>query len=106
MCLFVVVVHIASLSLTPPPIQENDFPLKTEENLNSLKKYIFFYLSELGLSCNMRTFTLHGIWFSDQGSNLGPLLWEHGVLVTGPPGNSQEFELLGAGIIFSPAFRP
>ena len=29
-----------------------------------------------------------GIWFPDQGSNLGPLNWELGVLVTGPPGKS------------------
>ena len=29
-----------------------------------------------------------GIQFPDQGSNLGPLHWEHGVLPTGPPGKS------------------
>ena len=29
-----------------------------------------------------------GIWFPDQGSNLGPLHWERGVLATGPPGKS------------------
>ena len=29
-----------------------------------------------------------GIWFPDQGPNLGPLPWEHGVLATGPPGKS------------------
>ena len=28
-----------------------------------------------------------GIWFPDQGWNLGPLLWEHS-LATGPPGKS------------------
>ena len=27
-----------------------------------------------------------GIWFHDQGWNLGPLLWGRGVLATGPPG--------------------
>ena len=27
-----------------------------------------------------------GIWFPDQGPNLGP--WEHGVLAAGPPGKS------------------
>ena len=29
-----------------------------------------------------------GIYFPDQGSNLGPLHWEHGVLAIGPPGKS------------------
>ena len=29
-----------------------------------------------------------GIQFSDQGSNLGPLHWECGVLATGPRGKS------------------
>ena len=29
-----------------------------------------------------------GIEFPDQGSNPGPLHWEHGVLATGPPGKS------------------
>ena len=29
-----------------------------------------------------------GIQFPDQGSNLGPLHWEHGGLATGPPGMS------------------
>lgn len=28
------------------------------------------------------------IWFTDQGSNLGPLYWEHVVLALGPPGKS------------------
>ena len=27
-----------------------------------------------------------GIWFPDQGSNLGPLHWERGLLATGPAG--------------------
>ena len=31
-----------------------------------------------------------GIEFPDQGSNLGPLHWECGVLATGPPGKSSE----------------
>ena len=37
-----------------------------------------------------------GIWFPDQGSNLGPLHWEHGVLATRPPGKSQKkpFEMI------------
>ena len=37
-----------------------------------------------------------GIWFPDQGSNLGPLHWEHGVLATRAPGKSQKkpFEMI------------
>ena len=31
---------------------------------------------------------LCGISFPDQGLNLGPLGWKHGVLATGPPGKS------------------
>ena len=40
------------------------------------------YLAALGLRCSR--------WdlFPDQGSYLGPLHWEHGVLATGPPGKS------------------
>ena len=40
------------------------------------------YLAALGHSCSM--------WdlFLNQGSNLGPLHWECGVLATGPPGKS------------------
>ena len=30
-----------------------------------------------------------GSWFPDQGSNLCPPYWKHGVLTTGPPGKSQ-----------------
>ena len=37
-----VVVHTVSLSFMPPPIQENEFPLKTEEDLSSLK-YIYLF---------------------------------------------------------------
>ena len=29
-----------------------------------------------------------GIYFPDQGQNLGPLHWEHGASATGPPGKS------------------
>ena len=37
-----------------------------------------------------------GIQFPDQGSNLGPLLWELEVLTPGPPGKSQNFPLFTA----------
>ena len=30
----------------------------------------------------------HGVYFPDQGSNLGPLHWAPEVLATGPPGKS------------------
>ena len=43
---------------------------------------IFIYLTASGLSVAC------GIYFPDQGSNLGSLLWEHGVVATGPPGKS------------------
>ena len=33
-----------------------------------------------------------GIEFPDQGSNLGPLHWECGILATGPPGKSRSFK--------------
>ena len=41
-------------------------------------------------SCGIQTLSCAcGIWFPDQGSNLGPLRWEHGVLTTGAPWKSQ-----------------
>lgn len=43
------------------------------------------YLDAPGLNCG----TWDLLQFSDQKSNLGPLLWEHGVLATGAPGTSQ-----------------
>ena len=62
---------------------------------------IFIYWAAPGLSCGTRdiqSWLWHagslliacGIWFPDQGSNLGPLHWEHRVLVTGLPGKSME----------------
>ena len=41
-----------------------------------------------------------GIWFPDQGSNLGPLRWEHGVKGTGPPGKSCTVSLALTGGVF------
>ena len=45
---------------------------------------------DLFLSCGMQTRSC-GVWnlFPGQGLNLGPLHWEHRVLVIGPPGKSQ-----------------
>ena len=34
-----------------------------------------------------------GIRFPEQGLDLGPLHWEHGILATGPPGKSQAIML-------------
>ena len=45
------------------------------------------------LSCGMWTLSCGmpaGTYFPDQGSTLGPLHWEHGVLPIGPPGKSLE----------------
>ena len=75
----------------------------------SKKKYLFFlfvYLAALGLSCGtwgLQSSLWHmgslvgagehsvmacGIWFPDQGSNSGLLLWDLKGLPTGPPGMS------------------
>ena len=54
-------------------------------------------MAAVGLSCGTLAFLVEackllvaacGIYFLDQGSNLGPLLWECGVLATGLPENS------------------
>ena len=57
----------------------------------TLKKYIFIYLFAPGfyLQHTNSLVVACGIQFPDQGSNPGPLHWEHGVPATGPPGKSQ-----------------
>ena len=45
------------------------------------------YAGSLVVACELLV-AARGIQFSDQASNLGPVHWEHGVLATGPPGNS------------------
>ena len=47
-------------------------------------KYVFIWL----LGSHSVFIAAWGIWLPDQGSNLGPLHWEHRLLATGPPGNS------------------
>ena len=56
-------------------------------------------MAELGLSSSMQDLsvvtygllaTACGIQFPDQGLNLGPLHWEHGVLAIGLPVKSQD----------------
>ena len=51
------------------------------------------YLAEPGLSCRTQDLSVVAgrVQFPDQGSNPGPLLWEHGVLATGPPWESLSF---------------
>ena len=51
---------------------------------------MFIYFAALGLSCGMNDLlvVVCGIYFPDQGSNLGPLHWELRVLATGPPAKS------------------
>ena len=46
-----------------------------------------------------------GIWFPDQGLNLGPLRWEHGVLDTGSPGKSLPWPLLETTLKGHPSSR-
>ena len=62
-------------------------------------KTILFFLAAPGLSCSTQDlqFSLQhagsflvGHVGSNQGWDLGPLHWEHGVLATGPPGKSQQ----------------
>ena len=77
----------------------------------TLQKYIFIYLAVSGLSWGMQDLcpllwpvgslveacklliAARGIHFPDQGSNPGPLHWEHRVLATGPPGNAPPSDL-------------
>ena len=72
------------------------------------ERFVFFnlYLAVPGLSCSTRDLpnflqsvgslvVACRISFPDQGSNLCPLHWEHGVLATGTPGKSWELCYLG-----------
>ena len=54
------------------------------------------------LCCGVRDLLVAacGIWFPDQGLNLGPLCWEHGVKGTGPPGKSCTVSLALTGGVF------
>lgn len=68
------------------------FPLPGTPNVLSFFKYsIYIYLAALGLSYSSWYSILVavcGIWFPDEGSNPGPLHWEHSVFATGPPGKT------------------
>ena len=68
--------------------------------LNLKKKNVCVFIWLSGLNCSTGISDLHcgmqglvatqGIWFPEQGLNLGPLLWEQGVLASGPPGGMHE----------------
>ena len=91
------------------------FPFFWDLQLQGLSEFtgllIFLFLKKLFLfiwlgwtlvmvhwifSCSMWILPVaaSGIWFPDQGSNPGPLHWEHRVLATGPPGKSLFYYLL------------
>ena len=92
--------------LNPRPQQWKSRVLTTGPPGNSLPLFYFIYFFKLsfiylvvpGLSCRQRAPQLWhansqlrhacGIQFPDQGSNPGPLHWEHRALTTAPPGKS------------------
>ena len=95
-----------STSLSHPPLISCISESPTSDQLLLLKcslLHLFFknsiYLAMPGLSCGMRDppsslqhvgslVAACGNEFPEQGSSLGPLDGEHGVLATGPPGKS------------------
>ena len=55
---------------------------------------LFIWLHRiLGAARGIFSVVARGIQFPNQGSNLGPLCWEHRVLATGPPGKSLRLNL-------------
>ena len=61
-------------------VQQSD-SVYTHTHTHTLTHTLFLFFSG-------HTAQLAGSWFSDQGSNPGPLQWMNGVLTTGLPGNS------------------
>ena len=55
-------------------------------------EYFFklWHVESLDVACKLLSCSMWDL-VPDQGSNLGPLHWELGVLATGPPGKSQQF---------------
>lgn len=98
--------------------------LLVEINLPNLKKsgkgtilrILFFFKTKLCISsasarCYLRRSIFScSVWdlVPDQGPNPGPLHWEHGVLVTGPPGSPKNSILsdMGFGISSLPQLGP
>ena len=60
-----------------------------EKVLGWLVEYLTFFFFCLG----QVLVAVCGIYFPNQGLNLGSLHWERGVLATGPQGKSQKFIL-------------
>ena len=86
-------VHGVSKSRTCPAIPGND--CRTDNAHDSSVGVLCFYLFWPYHTRNV------GFYFSDQGSNLCPLHWEHRVLTTGLLGKSQELVLLKQVTSFS-----
>ena len=56
--------------------------------------FFFFFNIDLFIWLHWVLVEAYGIYFLDQGWNPGPLHWEGGVLVTGPPLKSPYFILI------------
>ena len=56
--------------------------------------YLFIWPCRVSVAACKHLVTACGVKFPDQGWNLGPLLWESGVLATGPPGKSLNWHIL------------
>ena len=56
---------------------ENSTVHGVTKSWTGLSNFRFHFVGSLVATCR--------IWFPDQGSNVGPLYWEHGVLATWPP---------------------
>ena len=64
-------------------------PFNTDFCFLFKKIYIYIYIYLFIIYPHQVLVGSCGVYFPDQGSNLGPLHWECGVLATGPPGKSQ-----------------
>ena len=65
--------------------------------------FFFFFklrhVESLDVACELLSSSMWDL-VPDQGSNLGCLHWELGVLATGPPGKSQEFLIKDSNLSF------
>ena len=64
-------------------------------------EYFFklWHVESLDVACKLLSCSMWDL-VPDQGSNLGPLHWELGVLATGPPGKSQQFLIKDSNLSF------
>ena len=62
----------------------------SKQIIGLLNIYIVIYLAVPGLRCGRQDLLAVAceIYFPEQGSNPGPLHWEHGVLANEPPGKT------------------